>query len=412
MLSAQQARSVRTFCRDVFAYVLPLDVATDFDTDAMSQDDAIEMAIASPLTEAQSLALACYLHAIRLIEPEAKARADLILEYIPLLPEQTAAIPAAIERALRQNRPTPGDLIAHPPPAVLQAVEQLVVAQFGQTVEKVRLRGVTPADVQHPAEVSGLASLNRVPGVAQAIAALGDFAKRSSELTIHADGLVVNERSQPTLYRCYQETAKTLGLDNPPPLYMHGTGFHLQTLGVEDPAITVPSMVGSFFELPEISFLFGRELGHLIADHLRFRAAAQAAVKMGDVAAGIGPFFSVPLDLLMNNKFHVWMRGSELTADRCGLLACQDIEACLRALMKSTGYPLRYAAEINTAALVEQAENYQERISDSSIDRRLAWYNGIGRDNNYTVVRTHELLKWMRSGDYNTILRIRKLGAH
>src|SRR5262249_15217902 len=109
--------------------------------------------------------------------------------------------------------------------------------------------------------------------------------------------------------------------------------------------------------------------------------------------------------------FYAWMRASELTADRCGLLACQDMEAALRALMKLSGYPMRYATEINTTALMEQADAYQAQIADSNFDAQLAWLQSLGRDNSYVVVRAAELLKWVGSGQFNTILQSRQVGA-
>jgi hypothetical protein len=411
LLTGAHARTVRHFIRNVFAYVLPLDITGTFDVEDLDPDDAVTMVIDSPLTEVQSFALACYLEAIYLVDHEAKPRMRTIQEHLLVRREHLTAIVPVMQRALRQSELRPRDLIENPPKVITDAIDQLVTQFFGYSFKKVRLRKLIPADIQHPLEKSGFQSVHSLPGLGAAVGALVDFAKRADEITIRADGLVVNERSQPSLYQYYREVARTLGIEYLPPLYMQGTGFQLRTLGADDPAITLPSMVTTFFDLPELSFLIGRQMGHIIAGHMKFRAGAQMAMGISDgVVSGTMCMLRGPIDLLMNNRFSTWLRASELTADRYGLLACQDVEACLRALMKLSGYPLRYAFEINTSALIEQAEAYQAQIASSTIDRQLAWLANFNRDNHYVVVRTAELLAWVRSGAHNAILKNHTIG--
>src|SRR5260370_28397224 len=56
-----------------------------------------------------------------------------------------------------------------------------------------------------------------------------------------------------------------------------------------------------------------------------------------------------------------WFRKSELSCDRAGLLACQDVDAARRALMKLAGGP--HLSELNPDAFRDQAHE-DEAVPD------------------------------------------------
>ena len=95
-----------------------------------------------------------------------------------------------------------------------------------------------------------------------------------------------------------------------------------------------------------------------------------------------------------------WYRKSELSCDRAGLLAGQDVDAARRALMKLAGGP--YLSELNPDAFREQAHEY-DAVPDLR-DSILKLLQLQGNTHPFAVVRFSELDHWATSGEYERIL--------
>ncbi|GAA3064342.1 hypothetical protein GCM10020000_54920 [Streptomyces olivoverticillatus] len=95
-----------------------------------------------------------------------------------------------------------------------------------------------------------------------------------------------------------------------------------------------------------------------------------------------------------------WFRKSELSADRAGLLAGQDLQASLRGLMKLAGG--NHLHEMNVDAFLAQAEEY-EKAGDLR-DSVLKIMNMLPRSHPFAAVRAAELKKWSESRDYQRLM--------
>jgi hypothetical protein len=95
-----------------------------------------------------------------------------------------------------------------------------------------------------------------------------------------------------------------------------------------------------------------------------------------------------------------WQRKSELSADRAGLLAGQDVEAGKRALMKMAGGGR--LTEMDAEAFREQAREYD--AAGDVRDGLLKFLNLLTRSHPYAVVRFVELDHWATDGSYQRIL--------
>jgi hypothetical protein len=95
-----------------------------------------------------------------------------------------------------------------------------------------------------------------------------------------------------------------------------------------------------------------------------------------------------------------WWRKAELSADRAGLLACQDPAASLRLSMKLAGGG--DLSEVDTAAFLEQAAEYDRGgdLRDSLLKVMLVWQ----RTHPLPVARAAEIQAWLDSGAYQRIL--------
>ena len=101
---------------------------------------------------------------------------------------------------------------------------------------------------------------------------------------------------------------------------------------------------------------------------------------------------------------------SEFTADRAGLLACQNIDAALNAILKMSGLPMKYFQHMNREMFLEQAKEFEERYSGVT-DQAIKAISIIDETHPWTVMRAAELIKWYESGEYQAILDKVKLHA-
>ena len=95
-----------------------------------------------------------------------------------------------------------------------------------------------------------------------------------------------------------------------------------------------------------------------------------------------------------------WFRKSELSCDRAGLLAGQDIDASRRVLMKLAGGA--QLSELNPDAFREQAHEY-DTVPDLR-DSILKLLQLQGQTHPFAVVRFAELDHWATHGEYDRIL--------
>jgi hypothetical protein len=95
-----------------------------------------------------------------------------------------------------------------------------------------------------------------------------------------------------------------------------------------------------------------------------------------------------------------WFRKSELSCDRAGLLAGQDIDASRRVLMKLAGGA--QLSELNPDAFREQAHEY-DAVPDLR-DSVLKILQLQGNTHPFAVVRFSELDHWATRGEYERIL--------
>jgi hypothetical protein len=93
----------------------------------------------------------------------------------------------------------------------------------------------------------------------------------------------------------------------------------------------------------------------------------------------------------------------ELTADRAGLLACQDVNAATTAMIKLAGLPLRFFDKVNTEDFLAQAREFQSFDSDK-LDWVAKILSGMGQSHPWTVMRASELLRWIDSTSYEKLL--------
>jgi peptidase M48-like protein/zinc ribbon protein len=120
---------------------------------------------------------------------------------------------------------------------------------------------------------------------------------------------------------------------------------------------------------------------------------------VGTATFGLGDLFSAGLQIALLQ----WKRMSEFTADRAGLLACQDVTPAISAMMKIAGLPQKFYASINTEDFIAQARDF-EALDAEKLNWLAKWLSSIGETHPWTVLRAKQFLAWTDSGEYQKVL--------
>jgi len=188
-----------------------------------------------------------------------------------------------------------------------------------------------PYEYEHPFDTKALNLLQSIPGLDLVVR---QFNKHAIEryITIQYTGsnIHITPENYPKIHKLLEIVCDTLYLPDKPDLYLEwGYNINGFTIGVDNPII-VPIIVltsGAIDLLSEneLLFLIGHEVGHIKSRHTLYQQMATylpvITSIIGQYTLGIGKIVSTPLQLALSR----WSRMSEFTADRAGLLACQDI---------------------------------------------------------------------------------------
>lgn len=129
--------------------------------------------------------------------------------------------------------------------------------------------------------------------------------------------------------------------------------------GNTDVIVLTTALVDFVPDDDELLFLIGRQLGHVKADHVVYMTVAKA---MGTALRGI-PALGGALSSAVGFLMVPWERTAALTADRAGLLCCQDLVAAARAILKTTLGFTNTINSMNIAEFLDQAREL-ERSGD------------------------------------------------
>ena len=267
------------------------------------------------------------------------------------------------------------------------------------------LPDIAPVTWEHPADRAALQALRAIPGVDEVIrkvlAILGG--ERGIRLLFQANAVRVGPSQFPRLWLMHLENCTTFGWDKIPEVYVTQTPIlNAGAYGIDDPFIVLHSAALEILDEDEIRTLLAHELGHVMSGHSLYRtiAAILALVSLGalPMLAGIA---LLPVKL----AFLEWSRKSELSADRAGLLGCQDVMVAQRLDLKMAG-GVRGGfftnADLNLDAFMAQAHEYVN--TNEGLDVVYKVLHTLGVTHPMHTVRAAEIQKWVAAGDYESIL--------
>lgn len=265
--------------------------------------------------------------------------------------------------------------------------------------------GIAPVTWEHPADRAALQALRRVPGfedvVRKIIALIGG--ERGVRLLFQGNAVRVGPSQFPNLWAMHVEVASTFDWPEVPELYVSQTPFfNAGAYGFEKPFIVVHSAALEFLDDDELRALLSHEMGHVISGHAFYYTIAAILFVLGASALpGIAFLVLLPVRL----AFLEWSRKAELSADRAGLLGCQDAivsqKLCMKMAGGGRGKP--FEGQMNVDAFMSQAHEYLE--TNEGLDVLYKLINTIALTHPMATVRAAELQRWVSDGSYDRIMR-------
>lgn len=272
--------------------------------------------------------------------------------------------------------------------------------ESGAGRRRVVLTGISSRAWEHPADRGALTALRELRGFDEVLKVVSSvWTERAWRLAFLGNGIRVDHRQYPRVHRLYAEAATALDVTELPELYVQlDRNLNAMCVGLDRPIIVVNSGAVELLDDDELRCLLGHELGHALSGHAVYRTMI---VVLTNLALSFAWF---PVGALVLRGIVAalleWWRKAELSADRAGLLACQDPAASLRLSMKLAGGG--DLSEVDTTAFLEQAAEYERSgdLRDSLLKIMLVWQ----RTHPLPVARAAEIRAWIESGAYQRIL--------
>lgn len=218
----------------------------------------------------------------------------------------------------------------------------------------------------------------------------------------------VTARNMPYLYRCVEKACEILNISEIPDTYVtESPWLNSFTSGFTHPIICINNALIDCFTHEEFMFIIGHELGHIKSEHCQYTAIGKM-IKSG-VQKGVSliPVVGQIIEQIVapgqDYLFYDWQRKSELTADRAGLLACQNLRAAISALAKIGGYPRKAYHRIDVNGFLEQAWYFEDMGQETS-NKIADFLLTLEKTHPWTVQRAKELMTWVQSGEYSRVL--------
>lgn len=220
-----------------------------------------------------------------------------------------------------------------------------------------------------------------------------------NEVENQGEGVNITAESLPKMHNQLMEACRILNINQIPSYstdWMYAP-YHFSN-GETHRRIVMMSGSADMFDENEMLFVLGHELGHQAAGHNPYHMLLETFympfINDGAFAAWAT---IVKLPLLE------WYRISDYTADRIGLLCCQDINAALSTMIKKAGLPLKCYDDINIPAFIQQARDFDQNFT-SILDKGIKALSVRSSEFPWLVVRAAKLLEWYESGEYQRII--------
>jgi Zn-dependent protease with chaperone function len=261
-----------------------------------------------------------------------------------------------------------------------------------------QLKGISPRALQHPADRAATAALHQVPYLDQVVKKLIQLGYETALRQAYLGSSVrLGQEQLPHIWVLEREVFNILDLPEVPDLYLTQMPIaNAFTIGAGDPIIVLNSELVRLLDTDGLRAVIAHEATHVLAEHVLYGTVLQILLRLSarlPLLAGL-PLMAVRAALLE------WSRAAELTCDRGAAVVTRQPMAVCRSLLALAGGEA--IDQLNLDAFIAQGLDYREK--GSGLERLSRLFIDLGITHPMPVRRIHELLKWVRSGDYDRIV--------
>jgi Zn-dependent protease with chaperone function len=227
----------------------------------------------------------------------------------------------------------------------------------------------------------------------------GAFSERGERLLSLSSSIRVGPRQYPRIDRLRLECADILDVSPAPDIFVtRDPVVNAMCIGLDTPFIVLTTGLVELMDIDSLRFTIGHETGHALSGHALYRTMLLRLLRMMNGMSWL-PVGYWGLRAIVA-ALTEWFRKSELSADRAGLLCCQDPEAALQAHVLLAG--AGGIGDVDTTDFLKQARDYE---SDGDVrDSVLKLLNTLDLSHPLAVVRAAELQRWAATEEYRNIL--------
>ncbi len=149
---------------------------------------------------------------------------------------------------------------------------------------------------------------------------------------IITNGSEVTSITYPSLFEIFEYCCSKLQVSSHPKLYITNRLRGINALSVgsdETPIILLSYKCSMCLSEGELKFIIGHELGHILQKNLMCHTAKGLMDNLHKKSDVLGTIVADIIEVPLNQ----WCQSSEYTADRAGLICCEDL-SCLDMLIK------------------------------------------------------------------------------
>lgn len=272
---------------------------------------------------------------------------------------------------------------------------------------KIILEDLEATEYEHPLDRAALQKLEAIPGTRRLVKKIWkEYFDKVVYFETTGSNVEVNKDNYPYLYNLLLEACSILNIKEIPPLYLENSPvIGAYATGVNRPIVVLTYAAIERLDQQELLYVIAHELGHIKSGHVLYYYLAQ---NLGDFLLIAGQL-SLGIGALAGNgikyALFYWRRMSEFTADRAGLLVCQDTKVCIRSFIKLSGLPLdNVNIEDFENSFTKQAKDFED-FDYGALNKLIRLQLTVDNSHPWSVLRASEVLKWAESDEYKRILR-------
>lgn len=220
-----------------------------------------------------------------------------------------------------------------------------------------------------------------------------------NEVENQGEGINITNESLPKMHQQLVDACQILGVKEIPTYSTDWeyAPYHFSN-GEKHRRIVMMSGSADLFTDDEMMFVLGHELGHMACGHKPYHMLLETFYMPFVNDAAFKAWASIIKLPLME-----WYRISDYTADRMGLLCCQDINAAITTMIKKAGLPKKCYNNIDVQGFIQQAREFEEKFTDT-MDRVVKVLSIRSAEFPWLVVRAGKLYDWYHSDEYKQII--------